>query len=92
MLCILEKAHPNARKWHKKPFPLYDDMLELIDGIVATGESAFCLGQAAHSQDLDLAIDPVLLEESERQHSMSASSLPPGTGYSSEGGSDKVWD
>jgi hypothetical protein len=35
------KAHPKAKPWRKKAFPLYDDMLELVEGIVATGETAF---------------------------------------------------
>ncbi|CAK5270799.1 unnamed protein product [Mycena citricolor] len=33
--------HPKASKWQSTPFPLYEDMLYLVDGIVATGEGAF---------------------------------------------------
>ncbi|KAJ6552892.1 hypothetical protein B0H19DRAFT_879593, partial [Mycena capillaripes] len=29
--------HENAKKWRKKPFPLYDDILFLVDGTVAMG-------------------------------------------------------
>ncbi|KAJ7085990.1 hypothetical protein B0H15DRAFT_748921, partial [Mycena belliarum] len=32
----LEKR-PKVKKWRKSPFPLYDDMLFLVEGIVATG-------------------------------------------------------
>jgi len=36
--------HPGAKKWRKKPFPLYDDILFLVDGKVATGAGAFHAG------------------------------------------------
>ncbi|KAJ7824883.1 hypothetical protein B0H14DRAFT_2299490, partial [Mycena olivaceomarginata] len=30
-------AHPDYTRWQTTPFPLYDDMLFLVDGIIATG-------------------------------------------------------
>ncbi|KAF8174430.1 hypothetical protein K438DRAFT_1609487, partial [Mycena galopus ATCC 62051] len=33
----LFEAHPDYRRWQTTPFPLYDDMLFLVDGIIATG-------------------------------------------------------
>ncbi|KAJ7314653.1 hypothetical protein DFH08DRAFT_1041289 [Mycena albidolilacea] len=33
-------SHSNARKWRKTPFPLYDDILYLVNAIVATGAGA----------------------------------------------------
>ncbi|KAJ6527228.1 hypothetical protein DFH09DRAFT_1328195 [Mycena vulgaris] len=32
---------PNAARWRNTPFPLYDEILYLVDGIVATGAGAF---------------------------------------------------
>ncbi|KAJ7851311.1 hypothetical protein B0H14DRAFT_2350369, partial [Mycena olivaceomarginata] len=37
-------THENARKWRKTRFPLYDDILIIVDGIVATGAGAFHAG------------------------------------------------
>ncbi|KAJ7912870.1 hypothetical protein B0H13DRAFT_1505156, partial [Mycena leptocephala] len=31
------ERHPSAEKWRTTSFPLYDDILYLVDGIVATG-------------------------------------------------------
>lgn len=42
LLCLyLLQAHPSHKKWHSKSFPLYDDILPLVDGRHATGEFAF---------------------------------------------------
>jgi hypothetical protein len=38
------QTHENARKWRKTRFPLYDDILIIVDGIVATGAGAFHAG------------------------------------------------
>lgn len=51
-------------------------MLELVDGIVATGESAFRPGRATTSEDVEWAIDPILLAESESQWRSSLASTP----------------
>ncbi|KAF4617343.1 hypothetical protein D9613_006439 [Agrocybe pediades] len=40
------KAHPASKKWKCTSFPLYDDMHFLVNGIVATGDSAFHPGQS----------------------------------------------
>ncbi|KAJ7659059.1 hypothetical protein DFH06DRAFT_1406054 [Mycena polygramma] len=37
---LLEKK-PKFKRWRKTPFPLYDDVLYLVEGIVATGAGAF---------------------------------------------------
>jgi hypothetical protein len=71
--------HPKANPWRKKPFPLYDDISELVDGTRATGQNAFRAGQMRRSSsasqilttptsssDQDSAIDPTLLEDDEQ--------------------------
>ncbi|KAF7358417.1 Myb-like domain-containing protein [Mycena venus] len=40
-------ARPKAEHWRKTPLPAYDDMLILVDGIVATGVGAFHAGAQA---------------------------------------------
>ncbi|KAJ7733225.1 hypothetical protein DFH07DRAFT_725645, partial [Mycena maculata] len=32
--------HPKAARWRRTPFPLYDEILYLVDGVVATGAGA----------------------------------------------------
>jgi hypothetical protein len=34
------QAHPAAAVWRTKPFPLYDEILELVEGRYATGDHA----------------------------------------------------
>jgi hypothetical protein len=41
----------SANKWRTKPFPLFDDFLFLVSGIVATGAGAFQAGQARLKAD-----------------------------------------
>lgn len=43
------QAHPNAKKWRKTPFPLFDDLGSLVDGTAATGEGAYHPGQPSSS-------------------------------------------
>ncbi|KAJ6576148.1 hypothetical protein DFH09DRAFT_1311585 [Mycena vulgaris] len=38
------KTHSKAKRWRKTCFPLYDDILYLVDGIVAIGAGAFHAG------------------------------------------------
>ncbi len=38
------KDHPDVSGWHYKPFPLLDDLADLIDGGVATGDGAYQSG------------------------------------------------
>ncbi|KAF7288468.1 Myb-DNA-bind-3 domain-containing protein [Mycena chlorophos] len=40
------KRNEWALKWQKATFPLFDDMLYLVEGIVATGENAFHAGSS----------------------------------------------
>ncbi|KAJ7506501.1 hypothetical protein B0H11DRAFT_2272238 [Mycena galericulata] len=42
--------HRNAKRWRKTPFPLYDDLAYLVDGIVATGAGAFHAGASRQTQ------------------------------------------
>lgn len=39
------QAHASAVKWRTKPFPLYDEMLALVEGRHATGENVFRVSQ-----------------------------------------------
>lgn len=57
------QAHPNAKKWRKTPFPLFDDMAGLVDGTVATGEGAYHPGQPAHVPAMQLSQRPGTLDE-----------------------------
>ncbi|KAJ6580274.1 hypothetical protein B0H10DRAFT_1962611 [Mycena sp. CBHHK59/15] len=41
------KTCPDAKKWCTTPYPLYDDMADLVDGGVATGTNLFVPGQQA---------------------------------------------
>jgi hypothetical protein len=43
---ILFQEYPSAKKWHTKPFPLFNDFLFLVSGIVAMGAGAFHASQA----------------------------------------------
>ncbi len=36
---------PKAERWRNRPFPLYDDILTIVDGIIATGENSFRAGR-----------------------------------------------
>jgi hypothetical protein len=38
------QAHPKAKPWRTKSFPLYDDIAPLVEGRVATGEGVFHAG------------------------------------------------
>ncbi|KAK7017748.1 hypothetical protein R3P38DRAFT_3320499 [Favolaschia claudopus] len=40
----LLKRHPEHERWRSTPFPLYDSILELVEGVVATGVGAFHAG------------------------------------------------
>ncbi|KAF7358753.1 MYB transcription factor 08 [Mycena sanguinolenta] len=39
-------AHEKAAYWRKHPYPLYDEMLILVEGVVATGASVFHAGSS----------------------------------------------
>jgi hypothetical protein len=54
---IPSQKHLKAKPWCRKAFPLYNDILDLIDGTRVTGDSAFWWPCIA-----DENIDPVLLE------------------------------
>ncbi|TFK64063.1 hypothetical protein BDN72DRAFT_775130 [Pluteus cervinus] len=72
------KSHPNMAKWRRTPFPLYDDMLFLVDGIVATGEGAFHAGGDLASSEPGYSSPPTIPEDDEDDSSNDAS--PGGTG------------
>ncbi|KAJ7145419.1 hypothetical protein C8R43DRAFT_953475 [Mycena crocata] len=58
------KTCPNAKKWHTKPFPFYDKMVDLVDGGVATGNNSFVPGREAPNDDEDdFPLDPALQGE-----------------------------
>ncbi|KAG1822596.1 uncharacterized protein BJ212DRAFT_1262988, partial [Suillus subaureus] len=38
------EAHPEAKVWHSTPFPLYDDIIVLMDGCHVTDEGALHIG------------------------------------------------
>src|ERR1700743_790714 len=38
------------KKWRSKPFPIYDDMVFLVEGTIATGVGAFHAGVLPYSQ------------------------------------------
>jgi len=82
-----QQIHPKAKPWRKKPFSLYDDMLELVDGIIATGEKAFYLEYVSDPWDLECPIDLTLLAggTSEKQHESS-----PGAASEHDETSEKV--
>ena len=42
------QAHKKSTKWRTKGFPLYDKIAILVDGIIATGRTAFRAGQVPH--------------------------------------------
>jgi hypothetical protein len=55
----LFQAHPNAATWRTKPFPLYDDILGLVEGRYATGDKALHMPEmyASDSEDEQLPAD-----------------------------------
>jgi len=68
----LFEAHPQFRKWQTTPFPLYDDMADLVEGTYATGKGVVRPGQDQtpsidSNSDSDyekFAIDPAILQMS----------------------------
>ncbi|KAF9026364.1 hypothetical protein BDP27DRAFT_1376251 [Rhodocollybia butyracea] len=45
----LIKAKPKLKKWRRKAFPLYDEILDIIEGQIATGAMAFFPGDPANN-------------------------------------------
>ncbi|KAI9464861.1 hypothetical protein HD554DRAFT_2120038 [Boletus coccyginus] len=45
------EAHSKAKHWHYNPFPLYEDILGLIEGCHATGEGALHILNSQESSD-----------------------------------------
>jgi len=43
------QCHKKAAHWRNTPFPLYDEMSYLVDGVVATGAGAFHAGETPRS-------------------------------------------
>jgi hypothetical protein len=57
-LCVILRSYrcekkPKAKRWRKTPFPLYNDILYPVEGIVATGAGAFHAGSASQTQSTD---------------------------------------
>jgi hypothetical protein len=42
--------------WRTKPFPLYDEILPLVEGRYATGEGAFNIGES-YDDDIDDSVE-----------------------------------
>src|SRR5882724_6901422 len=48
------QSHPKAKKFMTKPFPLYNDLVELCDAVIATGAGAFRgTGDTSTEQDAE---------------------------------------
>ncbi|KAJ7703618.1 hypothetical protein B0H17DRAFT_1127233 [Mycena rosella] len=52
------ESHNKARKWRNTPFPLYDEILYLVDGIIATGAGAFHAGGATQTMQSSQSQEP----------------------------------
>lgn len=39
------QAHPTLKKWRTTPFPLFDEMADLVEGTYATGAGVFRPGR-----------------------------------------------
>jgi hypothetical protein len=55
------QAHPNAERWRTALFPLYDNIFYLVNGVVATGASAFHPGRSISptaSEHSDAGFEP----------------------------------
>ena len=64
------QKHEKAVHWHSHPFPLYDNMAELLDGVIPTGAHAFSSefgptpdDEAADEESIPGNLDPVLFEK-----------------------------
>ncbi|KAJ7663581.1 hypothetical protein B0H17DRAFT_1211595 [Mycena rosella] len=78
VIVVDDNTCPAAKKWRTKPYPLYDDMSDLVDGGIATGTNSFVPGQDAPvipepndaDDDLDFPLDPQLHGEGSTFHPM----------------------
>ncbi|KAI0363024.1 hypothetical protein BV20DRAFT_1058413 [Pilatotrama ljubarskyi] len=54
------EAHPGAKKWRKTPFPLYADILTLVEGTSAIREAVFRPGKDSPEEatDRDMSASP----------------------------------
>ena len=71
-LTSLPQSHPKAAPFHKKGFPLYNKISNLIDGTHATSEFTFWTGQSP-GNDFNSHINPMLLGISNTSTSTSKS-------------------
>ena len=70
---IYSQSHPKSKPWHTKPFPLYDNIAELVDGMHASGEKWAKIKKKKGEEEPGLSsipIDPVLLAESISQEKL----------------------
>ena len=47
------QAHPTIRPFKKKAFPLFDQMAELCDDVIATGAGAFYAAGYGHISEVE---------------------------------------
>jgi hypothetical protein len=67
---MYSQSHPKSKQWRTKPFPLYDEMADLVDGSRASGKRKYRpkkRGEEETPRPSSIPIDPVLLVESINQ-------------------------
>ncbi|KAJ7667198.1 hypothetical protein B0H17DRAFT_1336158 [Mycena rosella] len=64
---LRDLLHNSAKCWRKTHFPLYDDILHIVDGIVATGAGAFHAGAVTQTQSQFAETQPQSQSQSEAQ-------------------------
>ena len=75
------KSHRKAAHWRNTPFPLYDELSYLVEGVVATGAGAFHAGaRSATSPTPDQETEP---DDSTQEPAFSVSSTIPSTSVGS---------
>ena len=65
---IFSQSHPKAKPWHTKPFPLYNEMADLVDGSCALGKRKYRpKKRQEETPKLSILINPIFLTESSKQ-------------------------
>jgi len=70
------QAHRKAAHWRNTPFPLYDEMSYLVDGVVATGAGAFHAGETPQSSPTPQAYQETEPDDSTQESAPGPSSIP----------------